>query len=114
MSESLSHSTELRHEPARKTWPWLACMSCAAGGAAFGFWLGSPFQPGTGALIGLFVGALCGLLDPLFDSAVRWAAGRTRSRTKAGLAGAVVAVALLGGMMMIMLAGIGWAGDCWG
>lgn len=94
--------------------PWLSSLTCAVGGALFGLWLGSPFRPLAGGLIGLVVGSLCGTLDPVFDAAVAWAAGRTRSRVKAGLAGASIAMLLLGGMMLVILGGIVLAGDCWG
>lgn len=92
----------------------LSSLTCAVVGALFGLWLGSPSRPLAGGLIGLVVGMLCGTLDPVFDAAVAWAAGRTRNRFKAALAGASIAMLLLGGMMLAILGGIVWAGDCWG
>lgn len=107
-----SDTTSTKRSPHRRL--WLSSLTCALGGALFGLWLGSPFRPLAGGLIGLIVGSLCGTLDPVFDTTVAWAAGRTRNRFKAGLAGALIAMVLLGGMMLVILGGVGWAGECWG
>lgn len=93
-------------------------MVCGVTGALLGSALSFALQ-GTerlvaGAASGLLIGAICGVLDRLMSDALAWAVCRTQKRMLVAMAGAAINAGLMSGLTLLMLAAIGWVGNCWG
>lgn len=89
-------------------------LAGSAYGVGLGAWLQGLDRLALGAVVGLVVGSLCGIIDTLFHRAIAWAAQATHNRLMAGIAGAIIGTGIGGGMTFLILGAVGWVGSCWG